>query len=464
MEKLWGGRFEQPTDQEFERFNSSLSFDRRLLSADITVSVMYCRALRLAGVLTEDEAQRIESALRDILQEAQKEPDRLLASGAEDIHSYVEARLVERVGEIGYKLHTGRSRNDQVSTDLRIFLRGACDDLQERILEVEEAIVALAEKHPSAVMPGYTHGQRAQPILLAHFLLALVEMLERDRERIAEARRRINVMPLGSGALAGTSVPIDRWQLARDLGFDDLTHNSVDAVSDRDFVLEFLFAASLVATHLSRMAEDLIRFCSAEYGFFVPSDVVTTGSSLMPQKKNPDALELIRGKAGRIYGHLLGMLTVMKGLPLGYNKDMQEDKEPIFDSIDTLEGCLRMTALVFRHLHVNEQEMIKAAGLGYLNATDLADYLARKGMPFRQAHHLVGQIVRYALEQGRELDHLALEEYRRFSGLIEEDVYAALSLDAVLASRRVTGGTAPEQVREALDRARERLRRARKGP
>lgn len=457
MEKLWGGRFENALDVDFEKFNASWAFDWKLLRADVQGSIAYCRALHAAGVLTADEARRIEDALRDILHEAEADPERLRRSAAEDVHSYVESRLVERVGDIGYKLHTGRSRNDQVSTDLRLFLRSACDEIQQKILLLEEAILDVAESHANVVIPGYTHGQKAQPVLLAHYLLAYIEMLERDRDRLEAARRRINVLPLGSGAIAGTSVPIDRWQLARDLGFDDIMRNSVDAVSDRDFVIEFLYVASTIALHLSRMAEDLIRFCSAECGFLVLGDAVSTGSSLMPQKKNPDALELIRGKTGRIFGHLLGVLTMMKGLPLGYNKDMQEDKEPVFDTIETLDGCLRMMALVMRHLEVNQEALDRAVRSGYLNATDLADYLTRKGLPFRRAHELVGKIVRYALGEGRELNDLSLDELHRFSDLFEPDVFEALSLDSVLASKKVYGGTAPERVQESLKEARQRL-------
>lgn len=457
MEKLWGGRFEQPPDADFERFNASWAFDWRLLRADVQGSIAYCRALHAAGVLTGDEARQIEAGLREILQEAQADPGRLAAAAAEDVHSYVEARLVERVGDVGYKLHTGRSRNDQVSTDLRLFLRAACDEIRQKILALEEAILDVAEAYLDVVMPGYTHGQKAQPVLLAHYLLAYIEMLERDRDRLEGARRRINVLPLGSGAIAGTSVPIDRWQLARDLGFDDITRNSVDGVSDRDFVIEFLFVASIIALHLSRMAEDLIRFCSAECGFLVLGDAVSTGSSLMPQKKNPDALELIRGKTGRIYGHLLNILTMMKGLPLGYNKDLQEDKEPVFDTIDTLDGCLRMMVLVMRHLQVNRDALTRAARSGYLNATDLADYLAAKGVPFRRAHELVGKIVCYALAEGRELEDLSLDELRQFCEVFTPDVFEVLSLDSVLASKRVCGGTAPERVHESLRAARQRL-------
>lgn len=461
MEKLWGGRFEQPPDVDFEKLNASWAFDWRLLRADVEGSIAYCRALQAAGVLTGDEARLIEAALSEILQEAEADPGRLTRSTAEDVHSYVEARLVERVGDIGYKLHTGRSRNDQVSTDLKLFLRSACDGIRQKILALEEAILDVAEGHLNVVMPGYTHGQKAQPVLFAHYLLAYIEMLERDRDRLEDARRRINVLPLGSGAIAGTSVPIDRWQLARDLGFDDITRNSVDGVSDRDFVIEFLFVASIIALHLSRMAEDLIRFCSSEYGFLALDDAVSTGSSLMPQKKNPDALELIRGKTGRIYGHLMSVLTMMKGLPLGYNKDMQEDKEPVFDTIETLDGCLRMMALVMRHLQVNREALEREARSGYLNATDLADYLTRKGVPFRRAHDLVGKIVRYALGEGRELNDLSLDELRRFSELFEPDVFDALSLDSVLASKKVCGGTAPDRVRESLKAARQRLLTAR---
>jgi len=457
MEKLWGGRFREALDPEFARFNASFLFDRRLLRADIRANAAYCRALRRAGVLSEDEEARILEGLERILERAERDPGYLERSSAEDVHGFVEARLAELIGETAYKLRTGRSRNDQVSTDLRLYLREQCDLLLEELLQLQTALLDLAERYADVALPGYTHLQRAQPIVWAHYLLAYFEMFERDRERVRIARARVNVLPLGSGALAGTSCPIDREWLARELGFERVAGNSLDAVSDRDFVLEVIFAAALLQMHLSRLAEDFILYATSEFGFLTLGDAVATGSSLMPQKKNPDALELIRGKAGRVFGHLMGALTMMKGLPLAYNKDMQEDKEAVFDALDTVRACVRVATVVLRHVELRPERMTQAALEGYTNATELADYLVRKGMTFRHAHELVGRIVLYAAEKGKGLNELSLEEYQRFAPQIEGDVYDALSLERALASKRAIGGTAPERVRLALCEARERL-------
>jgi len=376
---------------------------------------------------------------------------------SEDVHSFVEACLVDLIGPTGLKLHTGRSRNDQVATDLRLWLRDAIDDVGKRIVAVQEALLEFAGANSEAVLPGYTHLQRAQPILLAHWCLAYFEMLIRDRERLTNARRGVNVMPLGSAALAGTSVALDREALARDLGFDSISRNSLDAVSDRDFCVEFASACSQIMVHLSRLAEDIILYATAEFGFFELSDAVATGSSLMPQKKNPDSMELVRGKAGRIFGHLMGLLTTLKGLPLAYNKDMQEDKEAVFDCFDTVTSCLDVTVTVLRNVKVNEGRARDAASDGYMNATELADYLARKGMPFREAHETVGRIVVHAMERGVELQGLPLEDLRSVSPLIDEDVFEALSLDRTLGTKSQAGGTSPSRVSEALAAARQRL-------
>ena len=376
---------------------------------------------------------------------------------AEDVHSFVEARLVELIGDAGRKLHTSRSRNDQVATDLRLWLREAIVQLSATALATQEALLDLAEENNGAVMPGYTHLQRAQPILFAHWCLAYFEMLSRDRERLGEIRKRVNIMPLGSGALAGASFGIDRNAVAEALGFDGVTRNSVDAVSDRDFCVEFAAACSLIMVHLSRLAEEIILYSTTEFGFFELSDAVATGSSLMPQKKNPDSMELVRGKAGRVFGHTLSLLTMLKGLPLAYNKDMQEDKEAVFDAFDATRGSLEVSTLVLRNVSLNEDRMREAASKGMMNATELADYLVRKGMPFREAHETVGRIVVRAIEQGVELQDLSLDDLRSISALIDEDVFDALSLEQTLKTKGQIGGTSPARVSDALAAARKSL-------
>jgi argininosuccinate lyase len=454
---LWGGRFSGAVDPEFERFNSSFSFDRRLFQADIVGSVAHCEALATAGVLTADEAAHINSALATIRERGLSDPAYLTEMAAEDVHSFVEARLTEIVGDLGRKLHTGRSRNDQVATDLRLWLREEIDRLGQLLRDTQVALIELAESNRRAVIPGYTHLQRAQPILFAHWCLAYLEMLARDHERLTETRRRVNVMPLGSAALAGTSHPIDREAVARSLGFDSVSRNSLDAVSDRDFCVEFTGTASLIMMHLSRLAEDIILYATAEFGFLELSDAVATGSSLMPQKKNPDSMELVRGKAGRVFGHLASLLVTMKGLPLAYNKDMQEDKEAVFDTVDTLGGSLAVTATVLRNLRVNESRALEAATHGYLNATELADYLTRKGIPFREAHETVGRIVVRAIERGVELNDLSLEELQQIAPQAGADAFEALSLEQTLATKSQSGGTARDQVNQALAAAKARL-------
>ena len=449
--KLWGGRFAGKTDPGFAEFNNSFRFDRRLFSADVTASIAYCEALERAGVLTADEDGQIRRALAEIL--AQGNADE--SSSAEDVHSFVEARLIELTGDLGRKLHTGRSRNDQVATDFRLWLRNAIDDLDVVVQDAQTALLEFAETNRAVVIPGYTHLQRAQPVLLAHWCLAYFEMLARDRERLREVRARVNVMPLGSAALAGTSFKIDRDALASSLGFAAVSRNSLDAVSDRDFAIEFLSACSLLMVHLSRLAEDIILYATTEFGIFELGDAIATGSSLMPQKKNPDSMELVRGKAGRVFGDLLALLTTLKGLPLAYNKDMQEDKEAVFDAYDTVTASLQVSATVLRNISVNAERA--SASSGYMNATELADYLVRKGMPFREAHEVVGKIVMRAIESGQELDQLSLAELQQFSTLFSEDVHIALSLQQTLSSKSQTGGTAPEAVASALAAARRSL-------
>jgi argininosuccinate lyase len=373
------------------------------------------------------------------------------------VHSFVEAELVAAIGDAGYKLHTGRSRNDQVATDLRLFLRSEIDATRELIRDLQRALIELAEGNSDCVIPGYTHLQPAQPILFAHYLLAYFEMLRRDRERLEQIRRRVNQLPLGAGALAGTGFPIDREAVARRLGFDRVCENSVDAVSDRDFVIEFIGAAAILMVHLSRLGEDLIIYSTAEFGFIELSDAVSTGSSLMPQKKNPDSLELIRGKAGRVFGHHTAMLVTMKGLPVGYNKDLQEDKEALFDTIDTLSGSLKVMATVLRNVKVDCAKTRQAATTGYLNATDLADYLVRKGLEFRKAHELVGRVVTHAIEQGKSLEEISIEDYGTFSELFTDNVYDSLNLESSLAAKSTIGGTSSPRVMDALAKARREI-------
>jgi argininosuccinate lyase len=437
--KLWGGRFEGKIDPGFAEFNNSYRFDRRLFEADVTASIAYCQALENANVITAAEGNQIRDALGTILKSGADENHH----SAEDVHSFVEARLIEMIGDVGRKLHTGRSRNDQVATDFRLWLRGSIDQLNETIRDTQSSLLDFAEANRDVVIPGYTHLQRAQPVLLAHWCLAYFEMLARDRERVSEMRRRVNVLPLGSAALAGTSFPIDREALATALGFEGVSRNSLDAVSDRDFCVEFLSACSLLMVHLSRLAEDIILYATSEFGFFELGDAIATGSSLMPQKKNPDSMELVRGKAGRVFGDLMALLTTLKGLPLAYNKDMQEDKEAVFDAFDTVSASLRVTATVLRNIRVNKERASAAAASGYMNATELADYLVRKGMPFREAHEVVGKIVMRAIAAGKELEQMDLSEFG-------EDVYEALSLERTLGAKSQIGGTAREAVEKEL--------------
>jgi argininosuccinate lyase len=455
--KLWGGRFKGEADAEFARFNTSFAFDRRLIEADIEGSLAHAEALAAAGILADDEEKKIAAGLLEILRRVGEEKGYLDSREAEDVHSFVEAELIAAIGDAGYKLHTGRSRNDQVATDLRVFLRGEIDRIADLLRETQRALIDLADANSDCIIPGYTHMQRAQPILFAHYLLAYFEMIKRDRARLADVRVRVNQLPLGAGALAGTGFELDREMVARKLEFDGLCENSVDAVSDRDFVIEFIGAAAISMIHLSRLAEDLIIYSTSEFGFIELSDAVSTGSSLMPQKKNPDSLELIRGKAGRVFGHHAALLATMKGLPLAYNKDMQEDKEALFDTIDTLGGALAVMTKVLRNVAVHRDKMRQAASVGYLNATDLADYLVRNGLEFRKAHELVGRVVMHAIERGKPLDEIPLETYKEFSALFGDDLYKSLGLNSSLASKSALGGTSPTLVRDALLKARNEI-------
>lgn len=454
---LWGGRFTQEADQKFKFFNDSLRFDYRLALQDIDGSIGWAKAITSVGVLTEDEHQQLVAALKELRAEIEPKIEIILKDDAEDIHSWVESKLIEKVGDLGKKLHTGRSRNDQVAVDMKMWCKAQVIVMQERIRNLQEKLVLTAETSQHAVMPGYTHLQRAQPITFAHWCMAYFEMLERDYSRLTDAYKRMYTCPLGSGALAGTAYAVDRDALAKDLGFSIGTRNSLDSVSDRDHVLELLSSASISMVHLSRFAEDLIFFNSGESAFLELSDRVTSGSSLMPQKKNPDACELIRGKSGRVFGSLTGLLTTLKGLPLAYNKDMQEDKEGIFDAMETWQACLEIAALVLEDINVNVERTRDAAQQGYSNATELADYLVAKGIPFREAHHIVGEAVVYAISKREPLEALSVAEFKQFHAVIDEDVYPILSLESCLEKRCAKGGVNPERVAEAIRVAKEYL-------
>ena len=456
-QNLWGGRFTGKTDETFAEFNRSFDFDLRLFAADIRASIAHARAIQNAGILTAKEFEKIRKALTKLSDQASRGNDFFNDDEVEDVHSFIESRLVADIGDLGKKLHTGRSRNDQVATAFRLWLRGRVDEIDVLVRNVQQAIVEAAERHNDAVLPGYTHLQRAQPVLWAHWCLAYFEMLRRDRERLADARKRINILPLGSGALAGSGFAVDRESVAKELGFDGVTNNSLDGVSDRDFAVEFVSCCSLMMVHLSRLAEDLILYCSTEFGFVELSDSVSSGSSLMPQKKNPDALELLRGKAGRVFGHQASLLAMLKGLPLAYNKDMQEDKEAVFDTVDTVSISLKVAAIVLDNLKLNESRTSAAASTGYLNATELADYLVKKGVPFREAHEIVGKAVVSGISQKRELHEMDLSELRSFSKKIDKDVFKSLEMQATLSAKNVTGGTSPKQVAKAIKNAKRYL-------
>ncbi|MFY9415460.1 MAG: argininosuccinate lyase [bacterium] len=447
--KLWGGRFAKATDALVEEFTASIAFDRRLYRQDIQGSIAHARMLVRQGILTPEEGEKIIAGLEEIEKEIEGSQFTFTAA-REDIHMHIEARLQEKVGPVAGKLHTARSRNDQVATDLHLYVKEEAAAVMALIAGLQETILGLAERHLGVIMPGYTHLQRAQPILFSHHLLAYFEMLERDWQRFRDCRRRADSSPLGAGALAGTSFPIDRAYTASQLGFSSCYRNSIDAVSDRDFVLEFLAAAAILMQHLSRFCEELILWSSQEFAFIELDDAFATGSSIMPQKKNPDVPELIRGKTGRVYGNLVALLTTMKGLPLAYNKDLQEDKEPLFDTVDTIKDCLTIFAPLLATMEVKEENMAQAAAGGFANATDAANYLAKKGLPFREAHRIVGNIVRYCLEEGKGLAELRLEEFRRFSLAFGPDIIEAIQTKNVVAARTSYGGTAPGQVERAL--------------
>ena len=454
--KLWGGRFETGPSEIFERFSGSLAFDRRLIGADIRGSQAFARALEQAGVLSAGERALIVEAL-DQIQEEAAEPEFFENATDEDVHTLVIRKLKEHAGAVADKIHTGRSRNEQVSLDLRLWLRGECDRVRALLSGAMQALLDLAARYPDAVIPGYTHTRRAQAVLWPHYLLAHFEMFARDAERFAEARRRVNVMPLGSGALAGSGFPFDREAMARDLGFDSLTANSMDVSADRDFALDFLYAASVTMLHLSRLAEDWILYSSEEFGWLELGDEVTSGSSLMPQKKNPDSLELIRGKSGRVLGCLHSLMVTMKGLPLTYNRDMQEDKEPLFDAVTQVTGSLEMARAVIESARLHPERPLAAAQESWVIATDLAEALARAGTPFHQAHRLVGRLVLESVRAGRQPADWTADELQRFAPEFTPDMARLLDPRAGLLSREIPGGTGPKAVAQALEQARVRL-------
>ena len=442
--KLWGGRFRKETDDLVNDFNSSIQFDCRLYREDIQGSLAHAAMLADCGIISREDEAAIRAGLEGILADIEAGKVEFTADN-EDIHMNVEALLTERIGAAGKRLHTARSRNDQVAVDLRLYLRREIGEIVDQILDLQEAILAKAKEHQNTVMPGYTHLQRAQPISFAQHLLAYGAMLRRDVGRLLDCRARMNECPLGSGALAGTTYPIDRWETAKALGFTAPMGNSLDGVSDRDYAIELLSALSVLMMHLSRFSEEIILWCSWEFKFIELDDAYSTGSSIMPQKKNPDVAELARGKTGRVYGHLMGLLTTMKGLPLAYNKDMQEDKEPVFDAVDTVKLCLPVFTGMIATMKVLPENMRRAASAGFINATDCADYLTKKGLPFRDAYTVVGNLVYYCTERGKGLEDLSLEELRQISPLFDGDVYEALGLEACMGQRKSWGGPAPEE-------------------
>ncbi|MCA1024124.1 argininosuccinate lyase [Halobacillus litoralis] len=456
MSKLWGGRFTKPTNQLVEEYTSSIGFDQKLALQDIKGSLAHVEMLAHCDIISNEEKNQIIRGLHTI--QGKIENDDVEYSVAdEDIHMNIEKLLIEEIGPVGGKLHTGRSRNDQVATDMHLYLREKTEAIIELVEKVQTALLGQAESNVETILPGYTHLQRAQPISFAHHVLAYFWMFERDKDRLQDSLKRINWSPLGAAALAGTPYPIDRQMSADLLGFEKVYPNSLDAVSDRDFILEFLSISSIMITHISRLSEELILWSSEEFNFVELDDEFCTGSSIMPQKKNPDVPELLRGKTGRIYGNLMGLLTLLKGLPLAYNKDMQEDKEGMFDTVDTLEGALALLAPMLDSMEVKAGEMKKAVKEDYSNATDIADYLAVKGMPFRQAHEVIGKIVLYAIQEGRYLLDLSMEEYQQFSELFEADIYDKLAPEHVVAARNSEGGTGFEQVHVQIKTAKEHL-------
>ncbi len=454
MAKLWGGRFQKNTDKKVDDFNSSIRFDKRMYKQDIKGSIAHATMLGKQEIIPKEDADKIVCGLNEILAEIEA-GNVQFDIDAEDIHMNVEKLLTEKIGDAGKRLHTGRSRNDQVALDIRMYLMDEIDEIAAMIKHLMNVLVETAEENTETIMPGYTHLQKAQPITFAHHVMAYFEMFNRDMSRLCDCKKRTDVMPLGSGALAGTTYPLDRKFVAEQLGFSDVTYNSLDGVSDRDFVVELASVLSMIMMHLSRFCEELILWSSHEFSFVEMDDAFSTGSSIMPQKKNPDVAELIRGKTGRVYGHLMGLLTTMKGLPLAYNKDMQEDKEPIFDAVDTVKLCVPVFCDMLATMKIRKDNMNQGAKGGFTNATDLADYLVKKGMPFREAHGVVGRMVFYCIENNKNLDDLELSEMKEFSEIIEEDIYTAISMETCVNEREIIGGPAKKTVNEAIKRAKE---------
>lgn len=455
--KMWSGRFKDDIDSRADAFNASLPYDKRLYKHDIMGSIAHCTMLGETGILPKDEAETICNALSDIFFDIKN--GKLAVSDAEDIHMFVEAKLTERIGDVGKKLHTARSRNDQVALDIRLYLRDSVDEIAVLLKESVETLIAIAKVHTETIIPAYTHMQKAQPTTLAHHLMAYVEMFLRDIDRLFDARKRINVMPLGSGACAGTTFPVDRKRVAELLDFADVTHNTLDAVSDRDFVIEYLSAIATIMMHLSRCNEEIVYWSTDEFGYIGLDDRFSTGSSIMPQKKNPDMSELIRGKCGRCYGNLMTILTVMKGLPLSYNKDIQEDKEAVFDSEDTVKDCLTIFTAMLPTLSFRTDALSKGAQGGFTAATDCADYLVRKGMPFREAHAVVGGLVLYCTEYGKTLQRLSIEEFKNYSELFDADILDCVKIKNVVHARKGIGAPAAKAVNAEIKRVEKQLAR-----
>lgn len=455
--KMWSGRFREPLDPEFDQWQRSFAFDRRLIGEELDASAAWARGLFKAGILSEMEVKQIIAGLKQIGQQCAENPAVMDQADAEDIHHFVEMRLTALVGEVGYKLHTGRSRNEQIATDLRLYTRSAIDSVRVALVDLAEALISRAEELGQTAMPAYTHLQKAEPVLAAHWLLAYVQMFFRDAERLADCRKRVNILPLGSGAVAGSGIKLDREAMARDLGFESVTANSMDATSDRDFELEFIQAAEQVDLHLSRLAEEITIFSTTEFGFLTLPDTLSTGSSAMPQKKNPDATELLRAKSAKLVGLTMQVATTIKGLPLAYNKDLQELQVPLFEAADTIVGSLRIATKLIASVGFNSEKMKHAASSGFMNAMEAANYLVRKGVPFRRAHEAIGNAVRVAMDKRCELDGLTLEDLQQIRPEFDADFYESLTLASVLANHNIAGGTAPGQVKQALAAAKEKL-------
>ena len=450
--KLWGGRFEKGTDKLVDDFNSSIRFDCRMYKQDILGSIAHSNMLGKCGIISIEESNLIQNTLKDILNDIEAGKIEFEVD-AEDIHMNIEKILISRIGDTGKKLHTGRSRNDQVALDIRMYLKDEITVISEMLLNLEDTLIKISQENTGTILPGYTHLQRAQPITFSHHMMAYFEMFKRDYMRLRDCYSRMNVLPLGSGALAGTTYPLDRYMVANELGFSDITQNSLDGVSDRDFAIELASCLSIIMMHISRLSEEIILWSSHEFGFVELDDAYSTGSSIMPQKKNPDVAELARGKTGRVYGSLMTLLTVMKSLPLAYNKDMQEDKEAIFNAVDTVKMCLPVFSNMLATMKLRKANMYKAAQGGFTNATDIADYLVKKGIPFRSAHEIIGKMVLYCIDNNKAIDEMSMEEFRSFSDKIQEDVYVEISLEKCVSGRNLPGGPAEETVKKAIQNA-----------